>query len=401
MDTRSAVKPLAAFAIAIMVSMTGCTAGFITKADGSQWTPASDGSKLQSAVVTFSNSSNAYQVWTRPTSVATEFSYDLYASPKYTGNYLTNRHLEIPAGTYTVSVGANHLWQASNVKVDDRQTCPYSDAYTGASPIDCQLFQLDLLGCNQAPKAPYKSGNVTVVQLAQKNSGQCGTQVCKNHVVDYAGAYFTDPAVTEVYVGCNASSPAGCKMAPNTGLWAKMSSSNQFWSEMVEYGAGVGSYHGAYKLTQLAVPQVVSDDVIASDLLTAIKNKWVKSPYTYLDMQHPAVFVVYLPSTGCAGSCTGGSHHFPFLGPDGQLYNVALIRGYANADLQDEVATHEMEEAVTDPKRGKLRCGVNTGCGWNEPGVNQSEISDLCGGYDVIDGFHVARLWSQDRCGCL
>jgi hypothetical protein len=389
--------------IAAIIAMSACTGGYVVDGSGNQWTPASDGSPLASAVVTFANSSGSYQVWTKPSSTVTEFSFDPYASAMYTGTYQTNDDAIIPSGTYTVSVAADHVWQVGNVAVDNANQCPYSDEYTGQSPIDCQLFQLQLLGCNQSPKAPYQSGNVTVVQLAQTNSGQCGPRSCSKKVVDVAGSYFTNPVISEVYVNCGIDAPGGCKTSPNTGMWAALSNSTPFWSRMVEYAAGVGSYGGSYSPTELLLPQIVTDQDIEAVLPAAIQAGWIKSPYSFLSYQQPAIFIFYLPSTSCAGNCDGSSHHVSFYGSDGQLYNVALIAGYSDAQTQNSVAAHEIAEAVTDVNDYNPGCGTNTGCGWNEKSTNEGEIADLCAsnGNDVIDGFDVAKIWSQARCTCL
>jgi hypothetical protein len=58
---------------------------------------------------------------------------------------------------------------------------------------------------------------------------------------------------------------------------------------------------------------------------------------------------------------------------------------------------------VTDVNDYNPGCGTNTGCGWNERSTNEGEIADLCSGAgnDTIDGFNVAKVWSQAQCKCL
>jgi hypothetical protein len=388
----------------VLCSITAaCTGGFITRQNGNQWTPSGDGSPLTSGVVTFSGSGGTYQVWTKPGSGVTEFSFDPYASSIYTGNYNTNDNVIIPPGTYTVTVADNYVWQANNVTVNDGQACPYSDEYTGQSNIDCQLFQFELMNCGVTPSPPYQSGNLTIVELAQLNSGQCGARSCSHDVKDVSGSFFTNPVITEIYASCSLDPPAGCTQSPNTGMWSSLSNSTAFWSRMVEYGAGSGSYGGSYELNQFLIPQIVTDSYVEELLPAAIQEGYVKSPFSYLSYANPAVFVLYLPSTGCAGQCDGTSHHFSFLGSDGQLYNVAIIAGYSSAQTQNAVAGHEVAEAVTDVNDYNPGCGTNTGCGWNEPSTNEGEIADLCSGNapDTINGFNVAQLWSQAQCKCL
>jgi hypothetical protein len=388
-------------AVGLSMLLTACTAGFITRQNGSNWTPSGDGSPLTSGVVTFSNGSGTYQVWTKPFDGLTSFSFDPYAGAIYTGNYNTNNSVYVPKGTYTISVADNYVWQATGVAVDGTQVCPYSDSYTGQSNIDCELFQFVLLNCGVSPRAPYKSGNTTVVELAQQNSGQCGPRSCSHNVKNVANSFFTNPSIVEVYASCSLDPPAGCKQSPNTGLWSSLSNSTAFWSRMVEYGAGSGSYVGSYERNQFLIPQVVSDSDIEQMLPLAIQLGYIKSPYSYLSYSNPAVFVIYLPSTGCAGACDGTSHHWSFTGSDGQLYNVALIAGYSDPQTQNAVAGHEMAEAVTDVNDYDKGCGTNTGCGWNEPSTNEGEIADLCSGTDTINGFNVSQVWSQAQCTCL
>jgi hypothetical protein len=391
--------PHLSFLLLAAAAMTSCTGGYITTQSGAQWTPAIDGSGLKHGVVTFSNASGTYQIWSNSNSTDTVFSWDMYAPTKYTGNYETQQQTQVPNGKYTVTVADNYLWKATGVVVDNTVACPYDDYYTGQSGIECQLFQLDLLNCGVKAKAPYVSGSFTVVEMNQQNSGQCGPRSCVHNVVNVGNSYFTDPKIVEVYVGCTPGLP-GCTVAPNTGLWATLSNSTGFWSRMVEYNAGSGSYGGAYSITSFPVPTNVSDSDAFNLLQLGIATGQVKSPYTFLDFAHPTIFVMYLPSTSCSGTCDGTSHHFWTTGSDGQIYDIALMAPYTPSSYQDAVATHEVSEATTDVDDYNPGCGTNTGCGWNDPG--NGEIVDLCGSLtETIQGYNVAQVWSQRQCTCL
>src|ERR1700733_1845693 len=172
------------------VAMTACTAGMVTQQNGAQWTPADDGSPLTSAVVTFSNASASYQVWTTTNSEMTSFSFDPNAASMSNGNYQTNNNTIVSPGTYTATLAANHVWKA-NVTVNDGQACPFTDYYTGAS-TDCEVFQFQLLNCGVAAQPPSQSGDLTVVQLAQ----ECGVPRCPFNVTDVACSFDTNPAIT-------------------------------------------------------------------------------------------------------------------------------------------------------------------------------------------------------------
>jgi hypothetical protein len=385
-------------------ALTACTGGFITQQNGSQWTPADDGSTLNAAVVTFSNATATYQVWTTSNSEKTSFSFDPGAAAMTTGTEQTNNSTTIAKGNYAVTVASDHVWKAPNVAVNNGNVCPFDDYYNGESTY-CQLFQFELLDCNVVAQAPYQSGDFTVVQMAQTNSGQCGPRSCQYDVVDVAKSFVSNPAIAEVYVGCNGA--AGCTTAPNTGLVSSVTdasaASTAFWSRMVEYGAGVASYGNAYNLTQYSFPKVVSDSFIESTLPAAISAGYIKAPSSISGPGNHAMFVIYLPSTSCAGACGGSSHHWQFSDGSGNYYNVALIAGYSSASAQDAAASHEIAEATTDVNDYDPGCGTNTGCGWNVKGMYEGEIADLCedNGTDTIAGHSVAKVWSQAQCACL
>jgi hypothetical protein len=382
-------------------STVGCTGGFITNQDGSQWLPASPpGSTVNTGVVTIANGSGSYQVWAGVNQSDTIFSFDPGAPREFAGNYTINNNVQIPDGTYTFTVADTHVWQASGVTISNGGACPYGDYWNGQNTY-CQLFQLQLLNCGVQPVPPYPSGNVTVVQLAQ----QCGPTCTVHDVKDVQGSFLVNPVIEEIYWGCPPGAGNGCQTSPNTGAWPALASETKFWSRMVEYGVGNGSYGGSFSDTPAGVGKFVSDAQIQTALLAELANGKVKSPYTTLNQTNAVIFVIYLPTTSCTSangtSCNNeGAHHSSFK-VNGQEIFFAVVDGSTDLNTLDAAATHEVEEAATDADPYNPGCGTNTGCGWNEPSTHQGEIGDLCSNNDSINGHSVAQVWSQTRCSCL
>lgn len=379
-------------------STVGCTAGFITNQDGSQWTPANPAG---AGVVTISGGGTSYQVWTDQAQSDTFFSFDPTTSERTSGNYVVNNDVVIPQGTYNFTVSDGRVWNAYGVSVNNTNACPFTDYWTGDN-TDCQLFQLELLNCGVKPVPPYVSGNSTVVQLARTDSA-CQFTCTAHNVKDVAGAFFINPQIEEVYWGCPPGAPGGCAASPSTGVWAALSSSTPFWSRMVEYGTGSGAYGGAYSDTPSGVTTYVTDAQIKTALLAELASGKIK---TIPNMANPAIFVIYLPTTSCTSldgrtcNTAEGAHHW-FFENNGEGYTFAVIDGSTSASFLDAAATHEVAEAATDFNDYGPGCGTNTGCGWNEPNTNEGEIADLCGNNETIAGHTVAQVWSQSSCTCL
>jgi hypothetical protein len=289
---------------AAAAATVGCTGGFITNQDGSQWQPSSPpGSTVNTGVVTISNGSSSYQVWAGKNGSDTIFSFDPAAPREFSGTFTINDNVEIPNGAYTFSVADTHLWQVSGVTIDNGVACPYSDYWTGQSGAYCQLFQLDLLGCGVKPLPPYTSGNVTVVQVPLIGP-QCGPSCTAHDVQDVKGSFLVNPVIEEIYWGCPPGAPKGCQTSPDTNVWPMLASETQFWSRMVEYGVGNGSYGGSFNDVPAGVGTYVTDGQVQSALLAELASGKVTAPYKTLDQAHGVIFVVYLPTTSC-GSASG------------------------------------------------------------------------------------------------
>ena len=216
------------------------------------------------------------------------------------------------------------------------------------------------------------------------------------NVVDVAGAYLKTPVIVRVYWDSYDQT--------HEDMWSVLAGSQAYWSRLTEYGVGVGIDGGIGGSNQ-HLAGVVSDDDIQSllydDLSTGAVPMFFEEPWNYA----PTIYVIYLPPGACAGADADGTQ----CGRYGNAYHGSFVRDgnrwvYAVIDPigsdADIAATHEVAEAATDAD--PRSCGLDTGCGWNVPGMLQGEVADLCHGQSgMIRGYSVAQVWSQSQCSCL
>ena len=130
-----------------------------------------------------------------------------------------------------------------------------------------------------------------------------------------------------------------------------------------------------------------SDDGIEGELNLEIQTGAIPAPTDntiYMVMFPPNTLTYDMYAGGW-----GGYHGAATYG--GQRYTFGIISYHSNWQFTDEIISHELGEAATDP---------DTLTGWRDYPSGQ-EIADLCLYIPTtIDGYTVQKYWSEMACQC-
>jgi hypothetical protein len=171
---------------------------------------------------------------------------------------------------------------------------------------------------------------------------------------------------------------------------------------LAEYGIQTGSLDSQYynPLPTINLPQnkgavpgvvLIDDGSISTELNSEIQTGKIPPPNDntlYMIMLPPSV----LTHNMYYGSDAGYHAHAIY---GSQRYTWAIVRYYVDFNSGDEIISHEMAEAATDP---------DTSNGWRDytPGRGSLEIADICVWQPTyINGYTVQKYWSQGACQCL
>lgn len=142
---------------------SGCTAGNIVTSTGAQWIPS--GTAQVSFVSQFNGNTYTVQVAQGVVAGTTSFAFDPYAPSSS-----TNNAIQLPIDDYTLIVtNGSSRWvtEGFKVHVDPTQSCPYSDALTGQSGINCALFTLKLFPCGtNLFSGPLSDGSIPLTNVS-------------------------------------------------------------------------------------------------------------------------------------------------------------------------------------------------------------------------------------------
>lgn len=167
---------------------------------------------------------------------------------------------------------------------------------------------------------------------------------------------------------------------------------------MGEYGAGRGTAHGPYFI-RTAPPAKLDDTAVGTLLRARIAAGDLPPPHAdvlYMIYVDPSTESTYFGGRGCIDY--GGYHSATSSGiasPNWMAYAI-IPACTMSVDEETSVVSHELVEAVTDPRGGN---------GWREPDIPYGEVGDLCTGLDTSytaaagDGgapatWTVTRFWS-------
>ncbi len=263
----------------------------------------------------------------------------------------------------------------------------------------------DLGGAGLAPTA--NRGSLTSVSkrgYLVPTPGICGTGFCSQECIDPKGLGATvfnlgwtsipNPVVYLIYWG-----GIGPGTAWDTGpgydpFWNVMANTPSFWNRLMEYGIDTGgSFGGSFGF---AGPTGVLTE---EQLETAPQAAGFPiRPYSEPGaMVSSDIYVILLPqgTSSLFDQQTGASgHHADWVDFDGVTHPWAVIEFNGSAVFTEEVTSHEITEAATDPDG-------NSGYTQNGSG-GLGEIADPCENQlAYIAGFQVQQIWSEDACRCV
>lgn len=198
------------------------------------------------------------------------------------------------------------------------------------------------------------------------------------------------------------------------------------FSWLAEYSSGSnqvigapGGLMGIYRITPSASAggTLLNDSAFGPELAAQVNNKHLPAPTasTIYAIHLPKEVQAFFPGTKgttCGSIC--GYHSFANSGGYTFHYTViadlsdcrsACLPGHSVADSETLVASHEIDEAVTDPE------GVVSGPAWknavscvNAQGVTLNEIGDVCeskGTYLQNEPYLVSTNWSRRELSCV
>jgi hypothetical protein len=184
------------------------------------------------------------------------------------------------------------------------------------------------------------------------------------------------------------------QLAPNAAYLNRFTNDivgSRFMNALAQYGVGHGQYQGATTLTQVPVHGYLKVGQIQATLAAQVKIHRLPPPGPN------ELYMVYLPPGISIGNAAGYHDDFP-KGSYNPVTGHADVHDfifaavtYGSPQYQTIVASHELAEAVTDPR--PLTGWFNTALMQK---TYQGEIADLAGGnVGTLDGYMVTQLYSN------
>lgn len=224
-------------------------------------------------------------------------------------------------------------------------------------------------------------------------------------VIYHGGAVLSNVKVFSIYWGNEVKNTSDVEK-----FYAAITNS-KYMDWLQEYNTptqkiGRGSFIGSYTDTSIPTNKSLSNDDLILELKILIdQNKIVSPDSNVLYMIHfPAEIEIKLQSkTSCIDF---GGYHYSFNYKNKAIvYGAILAHCNKNNDIlnMEDIASHEMIEAITDPGVGIANeLNDHSLSGWYDPNRSGNEIADLCEKeHDWIGSFLVQKGWSNQQHKCI
>jgi len=185
-----------------------------------------------------------------------------------------------------------------------------------------------------------------------------------------------------------------------TDTWSTMAASEAFYKQLAEYGIGNGQYLGSSVQTpNLGTGATVTEATVQTLLTGQIGSGGVPTN------DANTLYVIMMPTgkQSTYDTTNGFLGHHGFTNKNNVKVWYAVVEHQTTAVTANNVISHEIYEAATDPDEGSGPGGVSqAGTGWRDAVGASDEIGDICNlNSETLRGTVIQQVWSQRMCACL